>query len=188
MDSANVSAAKPKTTGAVFAAPLGTALPTDAVTALAAAYLPMGYVSKDGVSNTNSPSSESTTAWGGDVVLDSQTEKPDNFKFTLIEALNVNVLKFVYGDKNVKGDLKSGIEVKANRDEAVQRVLVVDMILKDAVKRIVIPRAKITEVDDIVYQEGKAVGYGTKLAAYPDASGQTHYEYIKGTETTGDTE
>ena len=182
MESANVSAAKPKTTGAVFAAPLGTELPTDAVTALSADFKPLGYVSKEGLSNANSPSSEPTSAWGGDTVLDSQTDKPDTFKFTLIEALNVEVLKFVYGDKNITGTLKDGIKVTANRDESAQRVLVVDMILKNAVKRIVVPRAKIIEVDDIIYQEGKAVGYGTKLSAAPDANGNTHYEYIKGTE------
>ena len=180
MDSVNVSAAKPKIAGAIFAAPLGTVLPTDAVTALTAEYLPLGYVSKDGVRNTNTATSESVTAWGGDTVLDGQTDKPDSFKLTLIEALNVNVLKFVYGDKNVTGTLKDGIKVTANRDESVQRVLVIDMILNNAVKRIVIPRAKITEVDEIVYQDGAPIGYGTKLSAYPDTSGTTHYEYIKG--------
>lgn len=181
MESLNVSAAKPAVAGAIFAAALGTALPTDAVTALAADYKALGYVSKDGVTNANSPSSESVTAWGGDVVLDGQTDKPDTFKFTLIEALNPEVLKFVYGDGNVSGALAEGITVTANRTEAVQRVLVVDMVLKNAVKRIVVPRAKITEVDEIVYQEGKAVGYGTKLSASPDEKGNTHYEYIKGT-------
>lgn len=183
MDSANVSAAKPAVAGAISAAPLGTALPTDATTALSEAYKKLGYVSKEGVSNANSPTSESVTAWGGDEVLDGQTGKPDSFKFTLIEALNAEVLKFVYGDKNVSGTLAEGIAVKANREEAAQRVLVVDMILKNAVKRIVIPRAKITEVDEIIYQEGKAVGYGTKLSAAPDADGNTHYEHIKATTT-----
>lgn len=181
MDSLLVSAAKPAVAGAIFTAPLGTALPTDAVTKLAESYKSLGYVSKDGLSNANTPSSESTTAWGGDVVLDGQTDKPDAFKFTLIEALNPEVLKFVYGDKNVTGTLAEGIKVTANRDEATIRVLVVDMVLKGAAKRVVIPRAKITEVDEIVYQEGKAVGYGTKISAYPDATGNTHYEYIKGT-------
>lgn len=181
MDSANVSAAKPKVTGAVFVAPLGTALPTDAVTALAAAYLPLGYVGEDGLRNANSPSNAQVKAWGGDAVLDSQTEKTDTFKMTLIEALNANVLKLVHGDDNVTGTLAEGIQVTANRDEAVQRVLVVDMILKGAVKRIVVPRAKITEVDEIVYADDKAIGYGTKLSAAPDDKGNTHYEYIKAT-------
>ena len=182
MESMNVTAAKPSVAGAVFVAPLGTALPTDATTALAAAYKSLGYVSKEGLTNDNSPSSETVSAWGGDVVLDDQTEKPDTFKFTLIEALNPEVLKFVYGDKNVTGTLAEGIKVTANREEAKQRVLVVDMVMKNAVKRVVVPRAKITEVDEIVYQKGKAVGYGTRLSAHPDASGNTHYEYIKGTE------
>ena len=54
------------------------------------------------------------------------------------------------------------------------------MILKDAVKRIVIPCASITEVGDIVYKDDDAIGYETTLSAVPDAGGQTHYEYIKG--------
>ena len=179
MDSANVTASKPKTTGAVFCAQLGTALPTDAKTELAAAFKALGYCSEDGVTNTNSPSTEQTKAWGGDVVLDSMTEKPDSFKWTLIEATNVEVLKVVYGDSNVAGSLKTGITVKANCQEQVERVFVVDMLLKNGgVKRIVIPKGKVVEVDEIAYNDKKAIGYGTKISAAPDAAGNTHYEYI----------
>ena len=64
--------------------------------------------------------------------------------------------------------------------EAEQNAWAVDMILKDAVKRIVIPCASITEVGDIVYKDDDAIGYETTLSAVPDADGQTHYEYIKG--------
>ena len=109
-----------------------------------------------------------------------QTSKKDNFKFTMIEALNVEVLKSVYGDDNVTGTLEEGITVKVNADEAEQNAWAVDMILKDAVKRIVIPCASITEVGDIVYKDDDAIGYETTLSAVPDADGQTHYEYIKG--------
>lgn len=179
MDSANVTASKPKTTGAVFCAPLGTVLPTDAKTALAAAFKNLGYCSEDGVTNANSPSSEQAKAWGGDVVLDSMVEKPDSFKWTLIEATNVEVLKVVYGDTNVTGTLKTGITVKANREDQVERVFVVDMLLKNGgIKRIVIPKGKVVEVDEITYNDKKAIGYGTKISAVPDSSGNTHYEYI----------
>jgi len=179
MDSANVTASKPKTTGAISVAPLGTVLPTDAKTALDAAYKPLGYCSEDGVTNANSPTSEQTKAWGGDVVLDSMTEKPDSFKWTLIESTNAEVLKVVYGDDNVTGTLKTGITIKANRKEQVERAFVVDMLLKNGgIKRIVIPKGKVVEVDEIVYNDKKAVGYGTKISAAPDTDGQTHYEYI----------
>lgn len=176
----NVTSAKPKIGGAIFSAPLGTPLPTDATTELNAAFKPLGYVSEDGLVNENTASTDNLKAWGGDIVDTVQTEKTDTFTYTLIESLNIDVLKEIYGKDNVSGDLTTGITIKANSKELEQHAVVIEIILKGKVlKRIVIPNGKVTEVGEISYTDSDMVGYETTLNAFPDSDGNTHYEYIK---------
>jgi len=178
-NSKNVTASKPRVGGAIHAAPVGTVLPTDAVSVLDAAFKSLGYVSEEALTNSNSPERESYKAWGGDTVLSAQKGRPDSFKFKLIEALNPEVLKIIYGQKNVTGTLDKGITVKVNAEELQPMSWVVDMILKNnAVKRIVVPSASVSEIAEIVYSDTAALGYDITVTAEPDAAGQTHYEYI----------
>lgn len=174
-----VSAGKPKVAGAVYRAPLGTALPTDASTSLASAFVDMGYISEDGVTNSNSPDTEKIKAWGGQVVLIVSTEKPDTFQLTFLESLNANVLQTVYGADNVtvSGNV---ITVLANAKELGEFVYVIDVVMRGgAMKRIVIPDGALSELGDIVYKDDEAIGYEVTLDCMPDAAGNSHYEYIQ---------
>lgn len=174
-----VTVSKPKKGGAVYRAPLGTTLPTDATTALDPAFASLGYISEDGLVNSNSPESDSIKAWGGDTVFTYQTGKEDTFQATFIEGLNIEVLKMIYGADNVTGTLDTGIAIKANADEQDGASYVIDMILRGGIlKRVVIPEAKITEIGDITYADEEALGYETTLTATPDEEGNTHYDYI----------
>ena len=176
----NVSAGKPKTTGAIWVAPKGSTLPTDTATALDAAFKCLGYCSDDGLTNSTDLESETIKAWGGDTVLTIQTSKEDRFGFTLIEILNEDVLKFVYGSTNVSGTLSTGLTITANNADVEEVAIVIDMIMRDnTAKRIVIPDCKISEFGDVVYSDSEAVGYETTVTCMPDSSGNTHYEYLK---------
>lgn len=179
-NTSNVTSAKPKVGGAVYSAPLGTPLPTDATSNLNVAFKALGYISEDGLTNENAIESETIKAWGGDIVNAVQTEKTDSFTYTLIESLNIDVLKEIYGKDNVTGDLTAGIVIKANSQELEAHSLVIEMILKGGVlKRIVIPNGKVVEIGEIVYSDADTVGYETTVQALPDVNENTHYEYIK---------
>ena len=175
----NVSAGKPKVGGAIFAAPVGTPLPTTTAEALDAAFKNLGYCSDDGLTNSTSLDVQKIKAWGGDTVLVIQSSREDTFKYKLIEIKSLEVLKHVYGADNVTGTLETGIVVKVNKSDVPEQSLVIDMILRDnTAKRIVIPSCKISEVGDIVYGDEDAVGYETTVDCTPDSDGNTHYEYI----------
>lgn len=175
----NVTAGKAKVGGAVSRAPLGTALPTTAAAALNEAFKNLGYISDAGLVNSGAITNTGIKAWGGDTVLNIQTDKADNFTFTLIEALNIDVLKAIFGDENVSGTLATGITVNVNSDEQEDAAWVVDMAMRNGtVKRIVIPVGKITAIGDVTYSDNAAVGYQVTVSAQPDSAGNTHYEYI----------
>lgn len=176
----NVTAGKPFTGGAVFVAPLGTTLPTTATEQLDAAFKNVGYISEDGVTNSNAPSTENTKAWGGDIVLNTLTEKPDTYGFSMLEVMNTEAIKTVYGAANVSGDLSTGITVHANSKEVPELAFVIDMIYKNNVrKRVVIPDANVVLSGDITYADGSAVAFPVTLNSYPDSNGDTHLEYIQ---------
>lgn len=181
-DATKVSVGKPKVSGAVHWAPLGTTLPTSATAALNAAFVELGYVSEDGLTNNNSPESDTVKAWGGDTVLNLQTDRPDTFAFTLIESLNEDVLKTIYGASNVTADGDGNLTIKATAEEMTSGAWVFDMIVKGGrAKRIVVPNGTISELGEIVYKDDEAIGYNVTITDVPDNTGVYHYEYITAT-------
>lgn len=177
-DATKVSVGKPKIGGAFFRAEAGTAVPTSALTPLSDDFKNLGYISDDGVTNTQERSTEEIKAWGGDIVLNPQTEKKDSWKVTFIETLNLDVLKTVYGKDNVEGSLDTEIVVKSNALELDYAAWVLDTILTGSIlHRVCIPNGKVTEIGDIVYKDNEPIGFEATIVAYPDANGNSHYDY-----------
>lgn len=181
----SATASKPKAvSGAIYKAPLGTTAPTDATASLSATFKSVGYISDDGVTNSPSITSEDTKCWGGLVVMSTVTEKIDDFKFKIISPLNEEALKLVYGDANVTVATGGNITVKQNASEPAPSIYVIEMILDGVATRIVIPKGKLSDIGDIVYNDSDAVGYDVTISALADASDNTHYMYVASTTTT----
>ena len=177
-DATKVTVGKPKAGGAVFVAPASTTLPTDASTALGGAFVCLGYISEDGVVQTNETDSSDFKAWGGDTVLTVQTSSSEQYQMTFIEQ-NVDVLKQVYGAENVTGSWASGISIKHNSKEKAEYVYVVETVMSGTmVDRLVIPRGKVIEIGDVTRKDDELMAYETTIKALVDSSGNTSYEYM----------
>lgn len=89
-----------KVGGYLFHAPLGTTKPTDAATALDAAFKLAGFVSSDGIQRSGTTENDDWTDMNGDVVRTVQSETGEQFEFALMET-NETSLGIVFGDSNV---------------------------------------------------------------------------------------
>ena len=179
-NSANVSVGKPKAGGAFFVAPKNTPIPTDATTALPDAFKCLGFISEDGVSQSIETDTNEIAEWGGQTVLEVQTSRSEKFTQTFIEQ-NVNVLKQVYGEKNVAvADATGEITVYHNGLEKEEYVYVVETILTGSrINRLVIPRGKVVEVGEVIRKLDEAFAYETTISALPyDTEGNTAVEYF----------
>lgn len=176
----NVSTGKPNISGAVYVAPLSTTLPTDATTALDAAFVCLGYVSEDGLENNNELDVSEIKAWGGNIVYRSLNGLDDTFSLSLIESENVDVLKNVYGDANVTVDANDNVTINIVAEDPQEKIWVFELAMRGGrAKRIVIPDGAVTARETITYNDSDAVAYGITVSAYPDSTGKTHVEYLE---------
>lgn len=182
----NVSAGKPAVSGAIYRAARTASLqiPTTAAATLSSDFKCMGYISEDGLKNNMSMDTDKVVAWGGDTVLPFEKGKQDEFSFKMLEVLNEDVLKSVFGAGNVTvtaatSTAPKSIAINVDSDEQEEAVWVFDMLLRgNNPKRIVVPYGRITDIGEISYKDDEAVGYDVTLLAVADGSGNTHYEYI----------
>lgn len=176
----NVSTGKPKVTGAVYVAPRTATLPTDATTDLSQDFTCLGYVAEDGLANSNEMDVSEIKAWGGAIVYRSLNSLDDSFTLKLLESINVDVLKNVYGDSNVTVDAQTdAVHVEVKAEDPQEKIWVFDLALRNGKKkRIVIPDGAITSREEITYNDSDAIAYGITVSAYPDANGKTHDEYL----------
>lgn len=181
--SSKVVAGKPQVLGGAFFAPTATVGPTDGTTALNAAFIGLGYIGDDGLAETVDRSIDKKKAWGGDVVKIVQTDFGAQIKLTLIETLNSDVLKAVYGDTNVTttaATATKGTEhkVKVNSSMLPRKSWVFEIRDDPAKIRIYVSSGQVTEIGEVTYTESDLTGYEITIDCFPDANGDSFLKFV----------
>nr|DAJ47236.1 MAG TPA: tail protein [Bacteriophage sp.] len=187
--SANVTFSKPGAStdksGYIWVAPLGTALPTDATTSLDAAFVGLGYLSEDGLTEPASyEPGDDIVAAGGDTVAQADPTFSKTWTGTCIEALNEDLLKVAYGSTNVTvkpatSSADGSITVKEQAGDLEHHVIVIDEILKGGRRRRnVMADATFLITGDISHVHTALVNFEFTINAYPTATQPAQTQYI----------
>lgn len=130
---------------------------------------PSGFISEDGVTESNESDTERIRAWGGDTVRIVQTEHTVTYSLTFLESSPV-ILKAVYGEDNVV-EADGRITVKVNSDVLEHRSWAFEMKDGDSRIRIFVPDGQITSRGEITYTHSGAIQYEVTIEAFPDVNG-----------------
>ena len=187
--SANVTFSKPGTSanksGYIWVAPLGTTVPTDATTELNPAFVGLGYLSEDGLTEPAAyEAGDAIVAAGGDTVAQADPTFSKTWTGTCIEALNEDLIKVAYGYSNVTvkaatSSADGSITVKEQASELEHHVIVIDEMLKGGRKRRnVMADATFLITGDISHVHTALVNFEFTINAYPTATYPAQTQYI----------
>lgn len=175
----NVYAAEPSASGAAFVAPLGTTLPTSVDSPLGGAFVPLGYVGEDGITETSERTTDEKKDMGGRVVKVLQTEYNHSFTFVLLESLNADVLKTIYGADNVTvtpANSVHGTQVKVRKTskKLPHASWVFDTMDSElgAKYRNVVGDGQVISVGDVVMASSDTIEYEVELKVFETPTGE----------------
>lgn len=179
----NVVVAKPKVTGGVWVAPVGTALPTTEVASLNVAFKTPGYITDDGLKRTEDRDIDEIHAWGGDTIFVTLSGVDAKLEVAFAEYLNAETQKLIYGSAQVAvvaATVSSGTKTTITGklgSLSPKNSWVADVFSGTATGRLVFPIVQVTELEEVSYKDDELAARGVTATLFPDASGNYFYEY-----------
>jgi len=154
-------------TGELNVAPVGTAAPTTSVSSLDTAFVGLGYVSEDGVTESYEDTVEDIVAWqNATVVRSTTTESKATLALTLIETKG-EVLELFHKGSSVEVVSAGQWKIDVVAPEADPRAFVLDVIDGSKHIRIYVANGEVGERGEIVYANGEPIGYEITITCYP---------------------
>ena len=163
-------------TGAIWVAPKGTTLPTDATTTLASAWELLGFTSDAGVTISESSSNTSIRAWEGRTeVYNVRTEYTEQISFMPIQ-INEAVLALCWGDSEVTAATNS-LSAQHTGKTIEPVCIVIETVPRDGIVRRYCGTFQLTERGAQTLDGTQVDGRQLTFNAIPDSDGVTMYEY-----------
>ena len=182
MNTAEVTYGAAAVTGAIFVAPKGTTLPTDATTALGNTFTLLGFTSDAGVQISESSSNQSLRAWEGRLeVANIRTEYTESVSFTPIQC-NADVAKLTWGDDNVTVGTGGTIAAKHNGATLEPVVIAIETVPAPGYVRRYVGTYQLSERGEATLDGTTFDGRQLTFNAIADSDGVTTSEYTPKTE------
>ncbi|MFB8281891.1 phage tail tube protein [Nocardia colli] len=166
----------PKVRGVIYRAPLGTTVPADATTALAATFKDQGGISDAGIVNSQAREVTKIKDFGGKTIATPQNDYTETLKVVFVESTNLETLKSVYGDLNVQftpATPTKGAVIRVDHSAAAlpESVWITETVQGTSIKRQIVPIGKPITVGDVVQINNDVVKYEVTIEAYEYTNG-----------------
>lgn len=176
MNAEQVGVGSAKATGAIYVAPKGTTLPTDATTTLSGFTL-LGFTSDAGVQISESSSTESIRAWEGrSEVYNVRSEYTESVSFMPIQC-NADVAKLTWGDDKVTVDASGNIYAKHHGGNIEPVEIVIETTPRATIVKRYCGTFQLTERGEQTMDGTQVDGRQLTFNAIADENGVTMHEF-----------
>jgi hypothetical protein len=176
-NASKVLVGKPLVSGGIFAAPVGSTMPTDATTALDAAFESVGYITDAGLTKTTKRDIVTIYGWGGDIIAMPQKTFTQDFKFAMAEYLNALPASLLYGESNVVAGTGTGedtLAVTVTAEDAVHHAWVFEIKQGTGRLRIAVADAMISATADVVFKDDDVAWQEVTITSFWDGTAYSH--------------
>lgn len=178
MDATQVGVGAAKATGAIWIAPQGTTLPTDATTTLPNTFKLLGFTSDAGVQISESSSTDAIRAWEAHTeVYNVQTEYTESVSFTPIQC-NSDVAELTWGADWVEVDDQTGaIHAKHHAGILDPVVIAIETSPRSTIVKRYVGTFQLTERGEVTLDGNTVDGRALTFNAIADSNGVTMHEH-----------
>ncbi|AKU15746.1 hypothetical protein [Luteipulveratus mongoliensis] len=180
----------PRSGGALWIAPEGTTLPTDASATLPVAAVCLGPISDEGIKPGGDTNTEEVREMDGSTLAELLTDESRSFEATMLGFLDEDALEFVYGAGNVTitpptTTVGTKIAVADKGGQLPKCVMFIETAYGLKKIRDVGPVCQPTITDRNAITKGGLRGWTARFSLQKDSSGSFSYTYSVLDDATG---